>query len=286
MDYASVSYRYFGSFNETVKPYFFDMKEQLQRANMNYTTDEWISMALFTTFLTFFVECISISFILGLIAINPIASMLLGFTLSLGISAGLFFMFVSYPSTTANSRESKIRKVIPFSVSYMATISSSRLPPIVMFKTLAKFTDYGEIANEAANITRDVETFGMTFAASIKKQARRTPSKDFRELLWGLNSVVASGANVTYFLKGKSEELMNDYRRSIRKYANDLSLFVEVYLTLIITGSIFFIVLSSIIAAISGGTGIVILQSFVVFILLPLLSIGFIIIIKSMSPTE
>ncbi len=286
MDYAGMSYKYFGSFNESLKPYFFDMKEDLQRANMSYTIDEYISMAVFTVFVTFFVETIGISFILGLFGVSAVTSMLFGFTLAMAISVAIFFLFTTYPSTVANSRENRIKKVLPFSVSYMATISSSRLPPIVMFKTLAQFTDYGEIAKEAANITRDVETFGMTFSTAMKKQARRTPSKDFKEMLWGINSITMSGADLTAFLKSKSEELMNDYRRRIRKYANDLSLFVEVYLTLIITGSIFFIVLSSIIATISGGTGIVILQSFVVFILLPLLSIGFIVIIKSMSPTE
>ena len=55
---------------------------------------------------------------------------------------------------------------------------------------------------------------------------------------------------------------------------------------MIITGSIFFIVLSSIIVTISGGLSTVILQSFIVFILLPLLSIAFIVLVKSSSPTE
>jgi len=39
-------------------------------------------------------------------------------------------------------------------------------------------------------------------------------------------------------------------------------------------------------SAISGGMGTIVVQSFVVFILLPILSIGFILIIKSTSPTE
>ena len=78
---------------------------------------------------------------------------------------------------------------------------------------------------------------------------------------------------------------MADYRRRIRKYSQDLSLYVEMYLTLIITGSIFFIVLSSIISTISAGLGTIMVQTFVVFALLPLLSIAFIILVKSTSPT-
>ena len=78
---------------------------------------------------------------------------------------------------------------------------------------------------------------------------------------------------------------MNDYRRRIRKYSQDLSLYVEMYLTLIITGSIFFIVLSSIISSISAGLGTIVIQSLIVFIMLPLISVGFIFLIRAANPT-
>jgi len=130
-----------------------------------------------------------------------------------------------------------------------------------------------------------VELFGMTASSAIKKQARITPSNEFKELLFGINTMLLSGGNLGMFLKEKSEEYMNDYRRRIRKYSQDLSLYVEMYLTLIITGSIFFIVLSSIISSISAGLGTIVIQSLIVFIMLPLISVGFIFLIRSANPT-
>jgi archaellum biogenesis protein FlaJ (TadC family) len=79
---------------------------------------------------------------------------------------------------------------------------------------------------------------------------------------------------------------MEDYRRRIRKYSQDLSVYVEIYMTLIMTGSIFFIVLSSTMSLISGGLGTAALQTFIVLVLLPLLSLGFILMIKGLSPLE
>ncbi len=286
LNYVNLSYKIFGRVSRSVKGQFIDIKEDLQRANINFTLEEYLSTALFTTVAAFILETITLAFIFGLMRFSAITAMILSITMSLTISGVLFFLFYSYPSTMAKTRQSKIKKVLPFSVSYMATISSSRLPPIILFRTLASFKEYGHIAEEAANITRDVDVFGMTFSAAVKKQAKRSPSTEFRELLWGINSVIASGGDLTFYLKQKSEELMNDYRRRIRKYAQDLSLFVEMYLTLVITGSIFFIVLSSIISAISGGLGTIFVQAFVVFIMLPLMSMGFIVIIKSISPIE
>ena len=285
IDYVKTAHNLFGNISRRIKFYFLDTKEELQRASLNYTLEEYLSVMLFTSTIMFVVENIILAFIFGLL-FSPIVAVFLSFTLSLAISGLMFFLFYSYPSTIARSKEKSIKKTLPFATSYLSTISSGKLSPIILFRTLAKFEEYGEIARESGHIARNVELFGMTLSAAIKKQARRTPSKEFSELLWGINTVISSGGNLTDFLKEKGEEFMSDYRRRIRKYAQDLSLFVEIYLTLIITGSIFFIVLSSIIATLSAGLGTVVLQTFVVFVLLPLLSIGFIALIKSISPTE
>lgn len=283
MSYASLSYNLFGGFTKILKPYFLDIKEDLRKANLNYTLEEYLSVAFFTTAATFLLEAVLLSFLFGLF-VSPLIALILAMTLSLTLSGMLFFLFYSYPATASKNRNNKIRKMLPFSVSYMATVASSNVPPIVIFKILSAFKEYGELAKEAETIVRDVEMFGMTTLAAIKKQAKITPSKEMRDLLFGVNTMIMTGGDLGIFLKEKSEEFMNDYRRRIRKYSQDISLYVEMYLTLIITGSIFFIVLSSIISTISAGLGTIMVQTFVVFILLPLLSVAFIVLIKSTNP--
>jgi flagellar protein FlaJ len=285
LNYTEISLKFYGSISKIMKAYFIDIKDDMHRANMKYTLEEWISKALFTSSLVFVLSASILSFGFGFFT-SPIVAAFSALTLSATFSGILFFVFYSYPTTLSRVRENKIKKVLPFSVSYLASIANSKVSGIVLFKTISQFKEYTEVSNEAKNIVRDVEVFGMPLTTAIKNQAKRTPSKEFRELLWGINSITVSGGDLGIFLKQKSDELMNDYRRRIRKYAQDLSLFVEVYLTLIVTGSIFFVVLSSIIATLSGGMGTILVQTFVVFLLIPILSIGFIIIIKSISPLE
>lgn len=284
IDYVNISHKFFGGLSKSLRSHFVDIKEDLQKANIKYTLDEYISIVLFTTTITFFMENILLAFIFGFM-MSTLNAVILALILSTAISGLLLFSFYSYPTALAKNRENKIRKVLPFAVSYLASIASSKVSPIVLFRTISKFKEYGEVAEESNIIVRDVDTFGMTFSSALKRRAKRTPSRELRELLWGINTVISSGADLGEYLSVKSDELINDYRRRIRKYSQDLSLFVEIYLTLIITGSIFFIVLSSVIVAISGGIWVVSVQSFTVFILLPMLSIAFIIIIKSISPT-
>ncbi len=286
MSYVVFAYKMFGGIVNSIKSNFNDIREDLHKSGLNYTIEEYLSEAFLTVFITFFSIMLIMSFVLGIILDNIAIAIVLALLSALAGSGVLFFLFYSYPSAIAKNKEVKIRKILPFAVSYMATIASSKVPPLVIFKTLSKFKEYGEVAEEAGNITKDVDIAGMNLSYAIKKQAKRTASAEFRDLLWGINTIMQSGGDLRIYLNQKNEEFMNSYRRSIRKYAADLSLYVEVYLTLIITGSIFFIVLSSIISAISGGTETVAIQSFVVFILLPLMSMGFILMIKSLSPTE
>lgn len=285
MSYTSLSYKFFGSVSHSMRGYFPDVRENLHKAGMNYTLEEYLSIALFTTTITFVLETMGFSFIFG-IFVAPVIAVLLAITLGGIISGLIFFFFYTYPSTLSKHRASSVKKSLPFAVSYMATISSSKMQPLTIFKTLSTFKEYGNVSKEAARIVKDVEIFGMTLSSALKKEAKRTPSKDLGDVLWGMNTMITTGGGLTEFLKGKSEDLMNDYRRSIRKYSQDLSLYVEIYLTLIITGSIFFIVLSSVISVMTGGIGTILIQSFIVFLLLPMLSIAFLILIKSISPLE
>jgi archaeal flagellar protein FlaJ len=286
MNIVSFAYNIFGDTVKRFRFYFMDVREDLQKANMGYTLEEWLSLSLFLGSITFVAEVVVFAFIFGIMGINPIMAIFLSLMLSLAIVGGLFFLFYSYPTTLAKGRESRIKKVLPFAVSYLAAIASSNASPIFFFKTLGNFKEYGEVSRDSQSIVRDVEVFGMSLYTSIKRHAQRTPSKDFRELLWGINTMYSSGGNISEYLNQKSNELMSEYRRRIKKYAQDLSLFVEIYLTLIIVGAIFFIILSSIISAITAGLDTVIIQTFIVFILLPLMSTGFIILVRSISPTN
>ncbi|MBS3053020.1 MAG: type II secretion system F family protein [Candidatus Aenigmarchaeota archaeon] len=286
VSYVSVSHKFFGGLSRYLKGYFLDIQDDLQMANIPYTLEEYLSVAVFTTAATLLIEAALFGFIFGLLNFSIIVNMLLSFTLAATVSGLLFFLFYSYPITKAKTRGNKIKKLLPFAVAYLAAMSSSKLPPITMFKTLSQFKEYGTVSEEANNVVQDVEAFGMNFSTALKRQAKRTPSAELRELIWGINTVSSSGGDLTSYLSQKSNEYMNDYKRKIRKYSQDLSLFVEMYLTLVISGAIFFIVLSSVVSSISGDITTIIIQTFVVFILLPLISLGFIVLVKSISPLE
>ena len=127
----------------------------------------------------------------------------------------------------------------------------------------------------------------MDLLGAIRKTASRTPSEELKELLWGLESILTSGSNVENYLREKSRLFIAEYRRRLEKYSDTLSLFIEVYLTVVLVGSVFFIIMTSLMSIIGGGsnTFMVFLQFLVVFGILPVVSIGFIVLLKVVSPS-
>lgn len=282
-NYSRTCYRLAGGMIEPIRKYFIDLKNELQIAGMNFTLDEYLSMALFTSVVLFVLESALLGFVFGLFIPNIFLVVPLAVTLSFSMSVILFFIFYSYPKTISKRRAEQIDSALPFAISYMSAIASGNAPPYFMFRTISRIKDYGEIAKEAGIIARNMKMFGMNFSDSIKRESSRTPSKNMKEILWGINTTLLSGGDLKTYLREKADILIDEYRRKIRKYSQDLGMLVEIYLTLIIVGSIFFIVLTSIMG---GGADVIWIQFFIVFIFLPLMSIGFIALVKMRSPIK
>lgn len=283
-----LSFRFFGKQLEPYLKHFEGMKTDLQHANIPLSAREYVYVMFFMMLLMFIIELPFIVIIGALIMKSAVAALMFAITATIVIETGTFFMFYTYPSYTANARKKNIETSLSFATTYMATIASSGAPPSTMFKVLAKFKEYGEISREAEKINRDVEAFGMDLVSAIRKTASRTPSSELKELLWGLDTVLTTGGNVGDYLHEKSRTFMSEYKRRLQRYSETLSLLIEVYLTVILVGSIFFVIMSALMSIFGAGESnlfMSFMQFIIIFIVLPVVSVGFIALIRMISPT-
>lgn len=267
--------------------YFSSIEPDLQKSDISLSLAEYIYAVIFSSFLIFILEFPLLAFILSFFIRNMLVAFLLSFTITSFISLTAFFIFYSYPSVISARRRKNIDGALPFATTYMATVSGSRAPPITMFKVLSQFDEYGEVAKEARKIYRDVTVFGMNLVDAMRKIASRTPSAQLKELLWGMTNVLSTGSDMPTFLREKSKGFMQDYRRSLEGYSQRLSVLIEIYLTVLIVGSIFFVILSSIMSIFSTEMGLLLsfLQFMIIFLIMPAVSVGFIILLKTISPS-
>ncbi|MDY6789441.1 MAG: type II secretion system F family protein [Candidatus Nanohaloarchaea archaeon] len=288
--YLSKAEDWFSRYALMIKEYFQDTKIDLQKADINYTLTQYLSLAMMSAVSIFMLSTPLMSMFIGFMQksiAGVIAGVIAGFFIGVVLSVATFGGFYLYPSVEVARRKEDINHNLPFATLYLSTVASSGNPPAAMFKLLGNFEEYGEVSKEAAKIAGDVYNFGADVEEALNSAAERTPSDKFKNFLWGLNSVVTTGGDLKAYLSEKASEFMRDYRRELDKFTDLLSLLVEMYITIVIVGSVFLIILSTIMSALGGGQAVVLgLQTATIFLLLPMASIMFIIIVKGASPLE
>lgn len=289
--YTILSMKYFGWLSDVISPYFTDVKHDLKRSQMRMSLKEYTSIAIFTSILVFIVELPLLSFIISILIPSPFFSFVTALTISVALPIIFFFLFMNYPKVIIKERAKEIDGNLTFASIYMSTLSSSRLPMYKVFDIFSKSSKYGQITNEISNIKKDMDVFGIDINTALERAVERTPSKTFKEMLWSMLSLSRTGGDVNIYLKEKAKNFIGEYRRRLFEFSHQLTIFVEIYLTAIVLGVIFFTVLTSIIGGISAigpvsgsGGNVIILQFILICVFLPGLSAIFIVLIKSSMP--
>ncbi len=284
-----IAMRFFGGIIEPYMVYFKGLSRSLKKGMFKSTTQEYVSVLLFTSMVAFMVSVITGSVFIT-IALTSIAtsdpviySYTLAVILSLLISGSVFLAGYYYPNMKADSLKTQIDRTLPFSVLFMATTASSGIHPLEIFKALSR--KKGPMGQEANRIYTGVKTLGMNLTDAMAKSANRTPSPLLADLLWGMISVITTGGSLEDYLNTKTRTFMTKYRLSLNDYAKKIALYTEIYITLVMVGSLFFIVLTAIMSPL-GGMDILMMQTFVVFFVTPLASVAFIVLLKGSSPME
>lgn len=275
--------RMFGGLTTPYLGYFDSLKANLKKARMLMPVEEYLSVMVLASIVTLVLSLTFGSFFISAATMFAAYSFTLSIIISFALAGFVFFLGYYYPAMKAAGIKKDIDRSLPFAAFYMATTASSGINPVDIFKVLS--LRGGIIGEEAKKIYTNVKTLGASLPVALQKTAARSPSPDLADLLWGMISVITAGGDLEGYLRNKTMSLMSKYRRSLNDYAKTITLYTEIYITLIIVGSLFFIILIAIISPMTG-TDTLFLQTFLVFFLVPLLSIGFIVLLKSISPTE
>lgn len=265
---------------------FSELKKDLKKSGMRKTLEEYLSTSILTCIILFVIELPLFSLIFSLMELGFLFSFFMAITTSILVCAFFFLLFINYPKFIIRDKAQSIKRTLPFAGIYLSTIASSRLPPHKIFEIFSKFREYGEISKEARRMVTDMEMFGLNVYDALQRAVDRTPSKEMRDLFWSILSTLKAGGDLSAYLSEQSKSFLDDYRRRLKEFASSLSIYLEIYLTALVLGTIFFIILTSVM---SGFTGIVaenmiFIQFFLIFMFIPLISIAFIILIKTSSP--
>jgi flagellar protein FlaJ len=287
MDLYKTSFNLFKGLVKKNENFFKPLSGDLKRAHITVPVEQWAA-------LTFFIAIISLAVAFP---IGTMFTMLLGFgmmSFPFGIlvaviaAIGGFFVTYFYPKLTADERKKKIENALSFGTLYFATLAKSGFPPHKMFKVMAGFKEYGELAKESSKISNDVEALGLDTPTALTRAMNRSPSPEWTELLAGLKTAITVGGDLGTYLEEKADGFVSEYKRRLEEFSNFLTMLMEVYITIVIVGGIFFIVITSIMSSI-GAVSVSLLKAInwlIVLVGIPVLTAAFILIAKGMSPIE
>jgi len=284
--YSRLAMKVFGGVGTNLSFYFPEIKLDLKKSRMKYTFQEYVSVAIFTSILVFLLATPVIAFILYKLQGNLLFGLVASSTVSAIVSVVLFFLFLGWPKEINKRRARKIDSELPFASLYLASLSNSKLPLPKTIDIFARFAGYGELSKEVGAINADIKTFGLDVNSAIERELERTPSKNLKELFWGILSTNKTGGNLSAYLKEKSKNYIAEYRRKINEFSHQLEVFMELYIVALIVGVLLFTTVMSLISILGGAGNIIVIQFIMIFVFIPLISSAFILMVKSSSPGE
>ncbi|HVN66417.1 MAG TPA: type II secretion system F family protein [Methanomicrobiales archaeon] len=223
-------------------------------------------------------------FFVGLSDYRLIFGTVAAVVLSLLIFGGMtYVIFLVYPSIHAGERRRNIDATLPYAINYITAMSTAGITPAEVFKLLAESPIYGESSVEARYIVREIEIFGKDLTDAIRVVSGLTPSDRMKEFLQGAVAAISAGTNLTDYYRNKAAQYTIENRQQQKLFLETLGLIAESYVTALVAGTLFLIILQSIMSIISGEVSPMFLF-IVIYLIVPFGSIMFVILISSMTP--
>lgn len=270
------SFRLFGRFSPSFLKRVVEFKDHLERAKIKIYPETYVSLMFFIALLTLPVSIIALV-ILYLYLFIPII-----FLIPLPLYVMIGFMLI--PMSRAGERASSLEREMPFAATYVSVMASGGIAPYTSFKRLAEVELMPVMRDEAREIIKDVEIFGINPLTAIENAAKKNPLDVFRDFLSGYASTVIVGGDIRHFLERKAEEIFKTRAMRVKAAAERLGMLLETFIIVMVLMSLCFYILFSVESIFSTGmstySGIILYT----YLFTPMLSLMFIYLAHSMQP--
>ncbi|HXQ48482.1 MAG TPA: type II secretion system F family protein [Thermoplasmata archaeon] len=231
------------------------LEENLVKAHMRIRADEYMAYVYGMTIIIGSALVVA-GIVLGVILISS-GAFLFGILLAPVVpifgTLAVFFILPSMPGSAAKARGKQIDSKIGPSMSFVSAMASADVNVDQIFKELARQKVYGQIAEEAAWITRDTELLGVDILTALRTGAARTPSKRFQDFLQGVVTTATSGGQLKPYFLSKAEQYERENKLDRQKRVETMGLMAETFVTVVVAFPLFLVIIIAIFAIIGGG---------------------------------
>ena len=283
------AYQLVGGRSSRLFPLFKDLDASLKKSGMKSNFKAYVSTTILASLLLSASIMVVVPVLLFFIfKLSLVMALLFGVGVSLLAGAVTVMAFYAYPSYRADGLKRELEDDLPFTAGYMAILAGAGVPPDFVWRSLAQVDASLAVSNVAKNVVRDVELFGFDIISALETTSKRTPSERFKELIEGFISVVHSGGNLVKYLRNRSQQYMKLKQLALKRFSDSLAVLAEFYVTLMVAGSLIFVVMLAVMAMLGGGGfgpfDSHLLLQLLTYLGLPIGSIVFLVIVDMISP--
>ena len=252
----TIAYDLLGKKIDRFLPEFEELQNTLRKAGVRISFKAYVAFMFMISIVAFAVALVFSLVMLPLItgiAFLSWNNILLSLMLA-GLSA-IMTLILTYalPGMKAKNRNMPIENNLPYISSFLTLLSSSNVPPSMIFNSVARIDTLKEVRQEFSNIVRDVEIFGQDLMNAINSNAKFSPNDKLRELLLGYVATVRTGGNPTEYLKVQSEAITKERLGKLDMMLESLSAIAEIYVMVLVAMPLLFVVLFATLGMIGGA---------------------------------
>jgi flagellar protein FlaJ len=283
------AYQLVGRRSSRFFPLFKDLESSLKKSGMKTNFKAYVSTTILASLIVSASLMLAVPlFLFFILDLSLVLSLLFGVGLSLLAGAITIIAFYTYPSYRADSLKRALEDDLPFTAGYMSILAGAGVPPDFIWRSLAQVDTQLAVSIVSKNVVRDVELFGFDVISALETMSKRTPSERFKEMVEGFISVVHSGGNLVKYLRNRSQQYMKLKQIALKRFSDSLAVLAEFYVTLMVAGSLIFVVMLAVMSMLGGG-GFGSLDSrlmlqLLTYIGLPIGSIVFLVVLDMISP--
>jgi flagellar protein FlaJ len=184
-----------------------------------------------------------------------VAAVTLPLVLGLAFGLGTWGLRYYLPGRQAQARARRIDLMLPHAVTYLYALSRGGVGIGTAIERLAESeATYGEVAREMGMVVNHTEYLGADFMQAMQQASEVTPSTALSDFFEDLLNVVESGGDIEAFLVEKREEALQEARGTQASYLENISLFAEVYVSLVVAGALLGLILLMVLGILGSPT--------------------------------
>ncbi len=281
---TSVAFRLFASQSMRISRSIPGLRDTILKSSYRITPEGLIAVALLSTVITGAVAtvCIYIGFAFLKLGFTPL-SFVYDFAFVVAIPL-VFVIFINAPRLSASSRAAAINVELPFVIGYISVLAGGGVSPLATLRRISSLKLFPAAAKEAKRILLDVDVFGQDPTTAIENTARWNPSRRFSEFLFGYTAILKSGGNFLAYVQLKLRDVIENKAAEVKRSADTTGTMAEAYLTITVVLGMVLYTLYMIQVLISHDLSALNSLYFFAFVIIPLISVGFIWLIDAVQP--